>query len=115
MTDYSIPFKIDWKSPEGGIILFSREDIPCKTIKTDCDISFEGFFLVINLRKEKWLLCCSYNPRKSNITNNLKSISKTMDKLNSTYDNLILLGDFNVEPEEQIIAEFLNLYNLKSC
>ena len=37
-----------------------------------------------------------------------------MDKLNSTYDNLVLLGDFKAEPEKESIAEFLNLYNLKN-
>ena len=36
-----------------------------------------------------------------------------MDKLNWTYDNLALLGDFNVEPEDESISEFLNLYNLR--
>ena len=36
-----------------------------------------------------------------------------MDKLNLTYENLVLLGDFNAKPEEKSIAEFLNLYNLK--
>ena len=37
-----------------------------------------------------------------------------MDKLNSTYGNLVLLGDFKAEPEKESIAEFLNLYNLKN-
>ena len=37
-----------------------------------------------------------------------------MGKLSATCDNLILPGDFNVEPEEESIAEFLNLYNLKN-
>ena len=50
-------------------------------------------------KKEEWLLCCSYNPHKSNIANYLENICKTLDKLNSTYDNLVLLGDFNAEPE----------------
>ena len=68
----------------------------------------------IDLRKKKWLLCCSYNPHKSNIANHLKNICKTLDKLNSTYDNLVLLGDFNAEPEEESISEFLNLCNLKN-
>ena len=60
------------------------------------------------------MLCCFYNPHKSNIANHLKNICKTLDKLSSTYENLILLGDFNAEPEEESIAEFLNLYNLKN-
>ena len=114
MTGYSIPFRLDRTSHGGGILLFVREDIPSKIIKTDCDADFDCIFLEINLRKKKWLLCCSYNPHKSNIANHLKNISKTLEKLNSTYDNLVLLGDFNAEPEEESISEFLNLYNLKN-
>ena len=91
-----------------------REDVPYKIIKTDCDADFEDIFVEINLRKKKWLLCCSFNPHKSNIANDLENICKNSGKLNSTYDSLLLLGDFNAEPEEESIAEFLNLYNLKN-
>ena len=114
MTGYSIPFRLDRTSHGGGILLFVREDIPCKIIKTDCDADFEGIFVEINLRKKKWLLCCSYNPHKSNIGNHLKNICKTLDKFSSTYNNLVLLGDFSAEPDEGRISEFLNLYNLKN-
>ena len=69
--------------------------------------------MVMNLRK-KWLLYCPYNPHKSNIANHVKNICKTLEKLSTTYGNLILLGDFNADPEEESIAEFLNLYNLKN-
>ena len=64
MTGYSIPFRLDRASHGCGIILFVREDIPCKITKIDCDADFEGIFLEINLRKRKCLLCCSYNPHK---------------------------------------------------
>ena len=37
-----------------------------------------------------------------------------MHKLNSTYGNPVPLEDFNAEPEEESISEFLNLYNLKN-
>ena len=114
MTVYSIPFRFDQASHVGGILLFVREDIPCKIIKTNCDVDFEGIFREINLREKKWLLCFPYNPRKNNITNHLENIYKTQDKLSATYDNLGLLGDFNAEHEEESIAEFLNLYSLKN-
>ena len=74
MTGYSIPFRLDRASHGSGILLFVREDIPCKIIKTDCDADFEGTFVEINLRKKKWLLCGSYNPHKINIANHLKNI-----------------------------------------
>ena len=89
-----------------GILLFVREYILFKIIKTDCDADFERIFIEINLRKKKWLLCCSYNPRKSNIANHLKNNFKTFDKLNSTYDNLFLSEDFNTEPEEKVLLIF---------
>ena len=74
MTGYSILFRLDRASHGSGILLFVREDIPCKIIKTDCDADFEGTFVEINLRKKKWLLCGSYNPYKINIANHLKNI-----------------------------------------
>ena len=37
-----------------------------------------------------------------------------MDKPSANYDNIILLGDFNVEPEEAKMTEFLNRYSLKN-
>ena len=48
MTDYSSPFRLDWTSHWGGILLFVREDVPCNTIKTDCDADFGGIFVDIN-------------------------------------------------------------------
>ena len=50
----------------------------------------------------------------SYIRNHLKRICKTLDKLNGAYDKLILLGDFNIEPEMESVSDFLNLYNLKN-
>ena len=44
----------------------------------------------------------------------MKNISTGLDQFSATYDNLILLGDFNVEPEEVNMLDFLNIYNLKN-
>ena len=37
-----------------------------------------------------------------------------MDKLCTNYENIILLGDFNVEVEEKNMSEFMSLYNLRN-
>ena len=37
----------------GGILLYIREDIPWKIIKTDFDADFEEIFVEIDLRKKK--------------------------------------------------------------
>ena len=71
MTRYSIPFRIDRTSHGSGILLFVREDIPCKTIKTDCDADFEGIFVEINFRKKK-------NGYFAVLTIHIKVISQTI-------------------------------------
>ena len=53
-------------------------------------------------------------PRKCNITNHTKNITSGLDDFNTTYDNIIILGDFNVEPEESRMSDFLNIYNMKN-
>ena len=64
MQGYSTLFGKDQTSKGGGILLYVREDISCKIIKTKTDAYHEGFFIEINLRKKKWLLSCSYNSHK---------------------------------------------------
>ena len=67
INGYSEPLRIDWKSQGGGsgIILHVREDIPSKLLGVEMSPT-KGFYVEINLRKKKWLLCCCYNlPKKT--------------------------------------------------
>ena len=45
MQGYSAPFRKDRTSKAGGILLYVREDIPRKIIKTETDAYHEGFSL----------------------------------------------------------------------
>ena len=74
----------------------------------------EELFVEINLGKKKWLLCCSYNPKKSLISNHLKEIGNNLDLLSSKFDNYLLMGDFNAEPNEPAISNFCEIYNTKT-
>ena len=62
-----------------GIILmrYIRDDITSNLLKIDTSI--EALYVEINLRKNKWLLGCSYNPHKTLITKHLKEIGKDLD------------------------------------
>ena len=55
---FSRPFRHDRNSKGGGIMLFFCEDISAKLIFTEISTT-EGFYMEINLRKQKWLICCS--------------------------------------------------------
>ena len=86
MQGYSTPFRKDRTTKGGGILLYVREDVPWKIIKTEINAYYEGFFIEINLRKKKWLLSCSYNSHKNNIGTHLQIIAKTLDKLSASYE-----------------------------
>ena len=60
----------------GGILLCIREDIPSKLLSIERDLT-EAFFVEINLHnKKKWLISCSYNPKRASIANHLLPLSK---------------------------------------
>ena len=55
-------------------MLFVREDIQAKLIFTEV-LPIEGFYVEINLTKQKWLISCSYNPNKHNTSNHIEALS----------------------------------------
>ena len=65
------PFRLDRDNNGGGIMPFVRKDSPCKLLSVE-NHSMEGFYVEINLRKTKWLLCCSYNPNRSKIVTKIE-------------------------------------------
>ena len=113
MKGYNKPYRIDRNSNGGGILVYVREDIPSK-ILSNFTLSTESVIIEINLRRKKWLLCCTYNAHKNLISNHLSEISKALDIYSSSYDNIVIMGDFNSEPNESSMSEFCELYDLKN-
>ena len=109
---YSETDRLDRNRNGGGILVFIREDIPTKLV--DSQMEIEGFFIELNLRRKKWLLCCSYNPKYSQISHHLKEMGKDLDVLTSKYDNIIPMDDFSAEPAETVVSDFCEIYNLKN-
>ena len=106
-AQFYMSHKLDRNSKGGGIILYVREDIPSKLVNSSCtNHDIEYFLLELNLRKQKWLLICSYNPHKTRIKGYLECISKEIDSHSSKYDNFLLLGDFNSKPTEEAMKHF---------
>ena len=106
---FSKPFRFDRTEKVGGILLYIREDIPCKHMKQiTLNNSFERFFVELNLRSKKWLLGRSYNHHKEIIASHFSNVSAALDKLCADHENIILQGDFNVEVKEKNISDFMS-------
>ena len=111
---YALPFRQDRDGNGGGVIIYVREDIPCREIKTHFgEKSLEGIFHEKNLRKSKWLLFGGYNYNKRNIDTFLGNLGPILDCHMTTLENFLLLDDFYSEMNEASMTEFCETYNLK--
>ena len=114
LQDFCDPYRFDRNRNGGGIMLYIREDIPSRLIEKKLRNNSEYFFVEINLRKKRWLLCCSYNPHKNSISTHIDFLRRELDLHSSNYENFILLGDFNSEMTDKNLKDFCNLYLLKN-
>ena len=110
---FSQPYRIDRNSSGGGIMLYVREDILSNLLQVE-SLPIEGFYVELKLRNENWLINCSYNPDRNAIGNHLEALSDFLDVHSSSYNNIIILGDFNVRVEEPHMKTFCENYRLQN-
>ena len=68
----------------------------------------------INVRKQKWLILPIYRPPQQNSEYLVEEISKLIDKC-SSYDRVMVLGDFTLEPDDISLSSLIqdhDLYNM---
>jgi len=112
---YCIPFRFDRSSFGGGVIIYVREDIPCKKLtKFILPDDIEGIFIEINLRKVKWLLFGTYHPPSQQDNYYFSNLGKAIDFYLKSYEKFLLVGDFNSNEADLHLSEFLNNYNAKN-
>ena len=78
------------------------------------DLSIEGFFIEIRLRKKTWFFYSSYNPQKNLIAYHLNCIGKNLDSQLGQYENFILMVDFNLESNYATKKNFCQIYGCKN-
>ena len=106
------PFRKDRTNHGGGILAYVRNDIPCKIIKFIT--SLEIVCIEVNFRKVKWMIIVVYYPRPhpSRMYDNefLSEVGRAIDF--KDYQNIIVIGDVNLEADNKNLAEFKSAYNL---
>ena len=101
------PYRLDGTSNSGGVMTFVRTDILSRRLE---GFSFHSDMQIIpvelNLRKQKWLLLNIYRPPKQNTKFFLSQLSDALE-FYSEYDKVLMNGDFNLEPTNPVLTEFL--------
>ena len=111
-----MPYRLDVSNRSGGILVYVKSSIPLRRLSCEnlCD-SIQAVPFEINLKKEKWLVISIYRPPSHNSEYFLNNLTKMIDLFADTYDNYLIMGDFNMEPSDPSLKAFLNsnnLYNL---
>ena len=58
----------------------------------------------INLKNTKWLIIAVYNPQKNLGKDFLTNLGDILDLFLPKFSNYIIIGDMNLEPEEEILG-----------
>ena len=66
----------------------------------------------INLRQEKWLMISIYYSPSQDSEFFIYSLTEIIDHSATKYDNHLIMGDFNMKPNNRMLKSFLDSNNL---
>ena len=92
ISGYNKPFRKHRNRNGGGILVFIRDDIPCKELQINFLNEFEVLFIEVNLSHSKWLLVACCHPPSQNDDLLFRKLSNQIDFYSKTYDNFFLQG-----------------------
>ena len=117
LVGFNEPFRRDRINEDGGggVVIYVRSDIPSRELKkhTSSD-DFEGIFIELNFRKNKWLLFGGYRAPRQNKDIFFENLSKGLEFYIQSYDRIMIIGDFNLDVKDSTINSFMSIFNLKS-
>ena len=108
----SSPFRLDRNRKGGGTFIYVMSDIPSQLLtKYSFPNDIEGLLIEINFRKSKWLLFGTYHPPSQNEQYCFGCLDKALD-VYSSYEKVILTGDFKAQENECVSDSFLYQHDL---
>ena len=100
----------------GGLLLYVNEGIPGKLINSyDFREGSEIIVFEFNISNKKWLLLLrNYKLHSQNELSFINEIKLSLNFFSSSYENCLLLGDFNLSTENPNFKNLLNSFDLES-
>ena len=84
ISGYNKPFRKDRNINGGGVLVFIRDDIPCKELQIIFFNEFEVLFVEVNLSYSKWLFVACYHPPSQNDDLLFRELSNQIDFYSKT-------------------------------
>ena len=76
----------------------------------DCPSDFQVIPVKSNLKKQNCLVIAIYAPASQCANYFITALTKILDKCWGSYENTVILMDFNMQPTNQILEDFFGRY-----
>ena len=106
---------LDITDNKGDLMVFVRSHIPSRLNHFKIPSNMQIIPFEINLRKEKQLVASIYNAPSQKNKYFLWYLTNLIKFYSTRYEKVIILGDFNIEPENKVKKDFLwehTFYNM---
>ena len=108
-------FRLDRNRFGGGLILYINESIPCRPLNDHPTFpNLELIAIEIHQNKRRWLFIGMYKPPSQSDREFTNRLSSIIDYYSPKYENLMLIGDFNLSIENQHLDALIQAYNLNN-
>ena len=97
ISGYSNIYQLDGNDKGEGIMFSVKDNLITFPVSGFCSSKKQIFCVELTLRKQKWLIFCCYNPYKHLIKDRWPHFKNVIDFYSESYENVILIGDFNAE------------------
>ena len=108
-------FRKDRNARSGGLLFYVNQDLNCKVLNkypTRQDLEF--LVLELKLSKINWLVICTYKPPSLSDIAFTSEISNILTFYRSLHDNILLMGNFNMTPNNPKLSELIPDHKLCS-
>ena len=106
---YHKPYRLDVSGKSGGILVHTNSSIPSRQLHCrNLNLPIQAVPLKISFRKKKWLVISVYRLPSENREYFSNELVKMIDYFSVSYDNHVIISDFNLEPSTDPLQNFMN-------
>ena len=106
-------FCLDVTGRSGGLLVYIREGIPSRFLKSFLEEGIQIIVFELRLGKNKWLIISVYKNPAVITKCFLEFLNKVIDEF-SNFDKLIIIGDLNIQPHHPDLIFFLESRDLEN-
>ena len=104
----------------GGLLIYIKKGTPTNRLKQLEPLGIESIFIEINIKKQKWCIISVYRSEDVRVEDFLSILSKSLDQTLNIYENIMIIGDMNIDfakkssPKFKKLKTFCDTFDLKN-